>query len=39
MVKAAYTMMSCRSMTFGQHQIVSVVEKCLNNINGLSFYH
>jgi hypothetical protein len=27
MVKAAHTVMSCCSMTFGQHQTVSVVAK------------
>ena len=27
MVKAAHTVMSCGSMTFGQHQIVSAVAK------------
>jgi hypothetical protein len=27
MVKAAHTVMSCCSMTFGQHQIVSAVAK------------
>jgi transposase-like protein len=38
MVKAAHTVMSCCSMTFGQHQIVSVAQNNLNNINGLSFF-
>jgi len=37
MVKAAHTVMACCSMTFGQHQIVSVAQNNLNNIKSLSF--